>query len=122
MLTGKYRLEGANVRLHFRRLHITGAQAQGGGGRRKARRREHGTTDVVQTEFIMVNIRFSFAGFFFNDNNNLTMTFSFHQGGVVINDNNNLTMTFSLNQGGVVMSSQIKHTHSHQDTPLSSYT
>ena len=28
-------------------------------------------------------------------------------------------MTFSLHQGGVVMSSQIKHTHSHQDTPLS---
>ena len=25
-------------------------------------------------------------------------------------------MTFSLHQGGVVMSSQIKHTHSHQDT------
>ena len=24
--------------------------------------------------------------------------------------------------GGVVMSSQIKHTHSHQDTPLSPYT
>ena len=31
-------------------------------------------------------------------------------------------MTFSLHQGGVVMSSQIKHTHSHQDTPLSPYT
>ena len=29
---------------------------------------------------------------------------------------------FSLHQGGVVMSSQIKHTHSHQDTPLSPYT
>ena len=28
-------------------------------------------------------------------------------------------MTFSLHQGGVVMSSQVKHTHSHQDTPLS---
>ena len=26
-------------------------------------------------------------------------------------------MTVSLHQGGVVMSSQIKHTHSHQDTP-----
>ena len=25
------------------------------------------------------------------------------------------TMTFSLQQGGVVMSSQVKHTHSHQD-------
>ena len=25
-------------------------------------------------------------------------------------------MTFSLHQGGVVMSSQVKHTHSHQDT------
>ena len=24
-------------------------------------------------------------------------------------------MTFSLHQGGVVMSSQVKHTHSHQD-------
>ena len=24
--------------------------------------------------------------------------------------------------GGVVMSSQVKHTHSHQDTPLSPYT
>ena len=32
------------------------------------------------------------------------------------------TMTFSLHQGGVVMSSQIKHTHSHQDTPISPYT
>ena len=32
------------------------------------------------------------------------------------------TVTFSLHQGGVVMSSQIKHTHSHQDTPLSPYT
>ena len=31
-------------------------------------------------------------------------------------------MTFPLHQGGVVMSSQIKHTHSHQDTPLSQYT
>ena len=31
-------------------------------------------------------------------------------------------MTFSLHQWGVVMSSQIKHTHSHQDTPLSPYT
>ena len=31
-------------------------------------------------------------------------------------------MTFSLHQGGVVMSSQIKHTLSHQDTPLSPYT
>ena len=31
-------------------------------------------------------------------------------------------MTFSLHEGGVVMSSQIKHTHSHQDTPLSPYT
>ena len=31
-------------------------------------------------------------------------------------------MTFSLHQGGVVMSSQVKHTHSHQDTPLSPYT
>ena len=31
-------------------------------------------------------------------------------------------MTFSLHQGGVVMSIQIKHTHSHQDTPLSPYT
>ena len=31
-------------------------------------------------------------------------------------------MTFSLHHGGVVMSSQIKHTHSHQDTPLSPYT
>ena len=29
---------------------------------------------------------------------------------------------FSLHQGGVVMSSQVKHTHSHQDTPLSPYT
>ena len=28
------------------------------------------------------------------------------------------TMTFSLHQGGVVMSSQITHTHNHQDTPL----
>ena len=27
-------------------------------------------------------------------------------------------MTFSLHQGGVVMSSQVKHTHSYQDTPL----
>ena len=27
-------------------------------------------------------------------------------------------MTFSLHQRGVVMSSQLKHTHSHQDTPL----
>ena len=27
-------------------------------------------------------------------------------------------MTFSLHQGGVVMSRQVKHTHSHQDTPL----
>ena len=27
-------------------------------------------------------------------------------------------MTFSLHQGGVVMSSQIKHTHSNQDTPI----
>ena len=27
-------------------------------------------------------------------------------------------MTFSLHKGGVVMSSQIKHTHSHEDTPL----
>ena len=26
-------------------------------------------------------------------------------------------MPFSLHQGGVVMSCQIKHTHSHQDTP-----
>ena len=25
-------------------------------------------------------------------------------------------MTFSLHQGEVVMSSQVKHTHSHQDT------
>ena len=32
------------------------------------------------------------------------------------------TTTFSLHQGGVVISSQIKHTHSHQDTPLSPYT
>ena len=32
------------------------------------------------------------------------------------------TMTFFLHQGGVVMSSQVKHTHSHQDTPLSPYT
>ena len=32
------------------------------------------------------------------------------------------TMTFSLHQGWVVMSSQIKQTHSHQDTPLSPYT
>ena len=31
-------------------------------------------------------------------------------------------MTFSLHQGGVVKLSQIKHTHSHQDTPLSPYT
>ena len=31
-------------------------------------------------------------------------------------------MTFSLHQGGVVMSSQIKNTHSHQDTPLSRHT
>ena len=31
-------------------------------------------------------------------------------------------MTFSLHQGGVVMSSHIKHTHSHQDTPLGPYT
>ena len=31
-------------------------------------------------------------------------------------------MSFSLHQGGVVMSSQVKHTHSHQDTPLSPYT
>ena len=31
-------------------------------------------------------------------------------------------MTFSLHQGGVVMSSQVKHTHSHRDTPLSPYT
>ena len=31
-------------------------------------------------------------------------------------------MIFSLHQGGVVMSSQIKHSHSHQDTPLSPYT
>ena len=31
-------------------------------------------------------------------------------------------MTFSLHQGGVVMSSQITHTHNHQDTPLSPYT
>ena len=31
-------------------------------------------------------------------------------------------MTFSLHQGGVVKSNQIKHTHSHQDTPLSPYT
>ena len=35
---------------------------------------------------------------------------------------NQYTMTFSLHQGGVVMSSQIKHTHSHQDTHLSPYT
>ena len=27
-------------------------------------------------------------------------------------------MTFSLHQGGVVMSSQIKHTHNHQDTRI----
>ena len=33
-----------------------------------------------------------------------------------------LTMTFSLHQGGVVMPSQIKHTHSRQDTPLNPYT
>ena len=31
-------------------------------------------------------------------------------------------MTFSLHQGVVVMSSQIKQTHSHQDTPISPYT
>ena len=31
-------------------------------------------------------------------------------------------MTFSLHKGGVVMSSQVKHTHSHHDTPLSPYT
>ena len=31
-------------------------------------------------------------------------------------------MAFSLHQGGVVMSSHIKHTHRHQDTPLSPYT
>ena len=31
-------------------------------------------------------------------------------------------MTFPLHQGGVVMSSQIKHRHSHQDTPISPYT
>ena len=31
-------------------------------------------------------------------------------------------MTFSLHQEGVVMSSQVKHTHSQQDTPLSPYT
>ena len=29
-------------------------------------------------------------------------------------------MTFSQHQGGVVMSSQIKHTHSHQDIPFQS--
>ena len=28
---------------------------------------------------------------------------------------------FSLHQGGVVMSGQVKHTHSHQDIPLSPY-
>ena len=32
------------------------------------------------------------------------------------------TMTFSLHQGEAVMSSQVKHTHSDQDTPLSPYT
>ena len=31
-------------------------------------------------------------------------------------------MTFSLQEGGVVMSSQVKHTHSYQDTPLSPQT
>ena len=31
-------------------------------------------------------------------------------------------MAFSLHQGEVVMSSQIKRTHSHQDTPISPYT
>ena len=31
------------------------------------------------------------------------------------------TMTFFLHQSGVVMSSQRKHTHSHQDAPLSPY-
>ena len=30
-------------------------------------------------------------------------------------------MTFSLHQGGVVMSSQVKHTHSHQDKKWKKY-
>ena len=42
--------------------------------------------------------------------------------GVGLNYNNNIPWLFSLHQGGVVMSSQVKHTHSHQDVPFSPYT
>ena len=57
-----------------------------------------------------------------NNNNNNTWLLNSPNCSETYPKKHKKNMTFSLHQGGVVMSSQIKHTHSHQDTPLSLYT